>query len=104
MENAYLLATIFVALFGVLGAFDGVYFHLIKYRLYLYPESRLEHQIHTIRALVFIPMAYLFFVENVGGLLLHLALAVFVIDLILELFDILVEKDARRLLWGHFPS
>jgi hypothetical protein len=77
----YTAATILLGLFCALGVFDGLYFHLYKYKLHLYPSARREHLIHTLRAFVFVPMSFLLFVLNTGGLLLYLAIALVVLDL-----------------------
>ncbi len=50
-----------MVLFIALGTFDGLYFHLIKYKLHLLPAARREHLIHTARAFVFVPLSLLLF-------------------------------------------
>ena len=96
----YGMATALLVLFALFGAFDGVYFHMIKYRLHEHPPAQLEHQIHTFRGLLFIPIALIFFAWNSAGLLLWAGLGLLLIDLIAEVVDILVEKKAREGLGG----
>lgn len=99
----YQLATISFLLFVLLGAFDGIYFHMIKYRLFAHPPARFEHQLHTFRGILFIPITLIFFVWNSVGLLLWLGLLLLFIDFIAEIIDIIVEKAARAQLGGISP-
>ena len=99
-QTTHLAAAICLSLFGILGAFDGVYFHMIKYKLHLHPPATLEHQIHTFRGILFVPIVALFFYWNVSGALLWLGIALLFIDFIAELVDIAVEKEARAELGG----
>jgi hypothetical protein len=94
------LAAVCLALFCVLGVFDGVYFHLIRFRLHARAESRTEHLIHTVRAFVFVPIAILFFAFDARGRLLLLGLVVVAIDLVLEVVDILIERRSREGIGG----
>ena len=87
-------------MFALLGAFDGIYFHMLKYKLHEHPPARFEHQIHTFRGLMFIPIALIFFVWNSSGMLLWLGLTLLLVDFIAEIVDIMVEKDARKELGG----
>lgn len=96
----YQLATAALVLFALLGAFDGVYFHMIKYRLHEHPPARFEHLIHNFRGLLFLPIALIFFVWNSAGLLLWTGLLLLTVDMIAEVVDILVEKKARANLGG----
>ncbi|MES2856001.1 MAG: hypothetical protein V4692_09060 [Bdellovibrionota bacterium] len=97
MENA---TAILLILFCSLGVFDGLYFHIYKYRLHEHPSSRREHQIHTLRAFVFVPLSILLFVVPSGGYLLYGAIALVLLDLALELTDILEERVSRKPLGG----
>ena len=99
----YQLATAALILFALLGAFDGVYFHMIKYRLHEHPPARLEHFIHTFRGVLFLPITLIFFVWNSAGMLLWIGLTLLVVDMVAEIVDILVEKQAREDLGGISP-
>lgn len=92
--------TILLVLFVILGTFDGLYFHLYKYRLHLLPAARREHIIHTLRAFVFVPLSILLFVYNSSGLFLWAAIALVLVDAYLELIDILEERKSRAPLGG----
>ncbi len=89
-----------LALFALIGVFDGLYFHLWKFRLHEHPESRTEHRLHTARAFCFSAMGLLFYVVNAGGWLLWFAVTLLAADLALEVWDVLVEKEARAKLGG----
>ena len=38
-QTAHIATAICLTLFGVLGAFDGIYFHMIKYKLHQHPPA-----------------------------------------------------------------
>jgi hypothetical protein len=95
-----LATTALLILFCALGVFDGLYFHIHKYRLHEHESSKREHRIHTARAFVFVPMSLLIFVLHSGGLLLYAGIALVVFDLGLELIDILEERISRKPLGG----
>lgn len=86
--------------FCALGAFDGIYYHILKYKLHLHPETALEHKIHTLRGLVFSLLGVLLFALNASGTLLLLACLLVLADIILEIIDIKVEKNARAKIGG----
>jgi hypothetical protein len=94
------LAGACLALFCLLGVFDGLYFHLYRFRLHERAESRTEHLIHTVRAFVFVPIALLFFAFDARGPALLTGLALVALDLGLEAIDILVEKRSRAGIGG----
>jgi hypothetical protein len=85
MDN-YLLFTglTFLIIFSILSIIDGVYLHLIIYKLPEKNESKFEHITHTIRALLFIPTALAIFYWNISGKLLWMAGAFIALDLIVE--------------------
>ena len=52
MKKTLVVASL--ALFAAVGAYDGLYLHLWKYRLYAREESRREHALHTAVAFLFV--------------------------------------------------
>lgn len=96
----YTTIMVLMVLFIVLGTFDGLYFHLFKYKLHLLPAARREHIIHTVRAFVFVPLSLLLFVYNTAGILLWTAIALILLDAYLELIDILEERKSRASFGG----
>jgi hypothetical protein len=70
---------------------DGVLIHLVRERLHQRPETRVEHLIHTGRALLFPPILVLFF----GGAAPALGLAFLALDQLLEIWDMAIERRSR---------
>lgn len=70
---------------------DGIVVHLVRERLHRRPETRLEHAIHTGRAVVFPPILLLFF----GGAAPALGVAFLAVDQVLELADMAIERRSR---------
>lgn len=88
----------------LLGAVDGLYFHLRRYRLFAFPESRREHVIHTVRAvLVLPPLALLYLADAVGPCLWAAAAAIAVDQLMLAL-DLRAEATSRLRFGGLSPA
>lgn len=86
--------------FTVVAAIDGLYFHLMKYRLYRRPASRFEHLLHTWNAVLFVPLTALLFLIAPKGLLLWGALGLFGLTFLIEIADVLSEPKSRRDLGG----
>ena len=100
MEHLIAAATIFLMLFAAVGAYDGLYLHLWKYRLYAREESLYEHKLHTIVAFFFVPVVFLLFYGNFGGLALWAAVLFIGIELVVEMMDVLEENGSRAGLGG----
>ena len=80
-----------LALLAALAFVDGVLVHLVRERLHRRPGTRVEHLIHTGRALVFPPILFWFF----GGAGVALGVALLVVDQALELADLAIERRSR---------
>jgi hypothetical protein len=78
------------------GALDGLYFHLWKFRLYARPQSRTEHLTHTVRACLLGPILWLAFVAPRLDLLVMLV----AVDTVVVLADVWLETESRRDLGG----
>jgi hypothetical protein len=70
---------------------DGVLVHLVREKLHARPETRLEHWIHTGRAVVFPPILALFFAGGAPAL----GVAFLAIDQALEVADMAIERRSR---------
>jgi len=86
-----------------IGAIDGIYFHLWKFRLYAQPQSRLEHLAHAARAVLMVPTLWVAFFADIRsriGVLLMLIGA----DLAVALWDVFLERRSRTSMGGmpHF--
>jgi hypothetical protein len=99
-ENLMSAATVFLILFGFVAAFDGLYLHLWKYRLYARPESRREHKLHTAQGILFIPVVFFLFYKNFGGLALWAGVVFIALEQVVEIMDVLDENDSRASLGG----
>jgi hypothetical protein len=99
MEFGFLICTVLLGGFALLGMVDGVYLHLARYQLHLHPESRWEHLTHTLRALFFPGMLYWLFAGQ-GELSFWIGLALVLMDLVVTLVDTLLEKDSRSFMGG----
>jgi hypothetical protein len=86
--------------FTTIASIDGLYFHLYRYRLYRRAASRYEHLLHTINAVLFVPLLLLCFCLQPLGLWRWLALALFLFTLCIEILDVRCEAASRRDLGG----
>lgn len=100
MSNLYLPSTVALLLFLVLGAVDGLFLHLWRYRLYARPASRREHGYHTIAALTFAATLPAVFLWETGGLLLWIGVVLIGAEMVVSLADMLAEGDSRAELGG----
>lgn len=93
----WLSLVLMVAFFAV-AALDGVYFHLWKFRLFARPESRVEHALHTARALLAPPIVWLLYIAPPGPLL---TVGVLIgLDQLAAVVDVLIEPKSRKSLGG----
>ena len=99
-EHLIAAATVFLVLFGAVGAYDGLYLHLWKYRLHAREESRYEHKLHTVVAILFLPVVWLLFSNNFGGLALWTGVFFVALSFVVEMMDVLAENDSRATLGG----
>jgi hypothetical protein len=88
----------------LLGAIDGVYFHLRRYRLFAFPESRGEHLLHTVRAFLVLPPLALLYLADAAGLWLWIAAAAIALDQLMLGLDLREEATSRRRFGGLAPA
>jgi len=88
----------------LLGAVDGLYFHLRRYRLFAVPESRGEHVLHTLRAFLVLPPLALLYLADAAGLCLWTAAAAIAIDQLMLALDLREETTSRRRFGGLAPA
>lgn len=86
--------------FTGIASIDGLYFHLYRYRLYQRPESLYEHRLHTLNAVLFVPLTALVFCTQPLGLWRVLALLLFGASVGIEILDVRCEEASRRTLGG----
>lgn len=100
METAFLISIILLLLFSVLAFFDGIYLHLLKYRLHAIPDSKFEHLTHTLRAFLFVGVVYTMYMNLENNFLFYFGIIFVVLDLIVLFIDAFVEKDSRNFMGG----
>lgn len=87
-------------LFAALAAVDGLVLHLWRFRLYAFSDSRREHALHTLRAVLFVPILILLFARDSLGFALWTGVAIALVDTGIELWDTFIEPASRRALGG----
>ncbi len=99
MEVAFITTTSLLAAFVILALFDGLYLHLIRYKLHEHKESRHEHISHTIRAILFPIILYVLYLGNSDGAF-YIGMTVVIIDILVLGADAYMEKDSRAFMGG----
>lgn len=104
MNQTLMTASSWILLvFLLLSAFDGIYYHLWKFRLQERKDSKFEHITHTLRAALFVPTIILVYWIGLQSYILWVALAILAFDLVTEVLDVLNENESRATL-GGLPS
>jgi hypothetical protein len=93
-------ALVCLEIFALVAMIDGLWFHLIKYQLFIRPESRYEHRLHTIHAVFFPFLVYLLFLRQVSGLFLWMTVALVATDFAVEMMDVVCERASRASIGG----
>lgn len=100
MEHLIFAAAVLLLSYGLLAGADGLYLHIWKYQLHERPESYKEHLAHTARALVFLPIVLLMYLQPPAGPTLWVAAGLIAVDLVLAVGDVLEEPGSRASLGG----
>lgn len=100
METAFILLTILLVLFALLGLYDGFYLHIFKYQLFNRKESSFEHLTHTIRALLFPAILYFLYLATNSTVSFYIGLTLVLIDVVVLGIDAFVENDSRKFMGG----
>ncbi len=100
MPDLMIPSSILIAVFALLAAVDGLFFHLWKYKLHRWRDTRWEHQLHTARAVLFPGVVALLWLQNSAGVALWAAAGLLATDLVIQMVDVLVERDARTRFGG----
>jgi hypothetical protein len=93
-------ATVLLLIFAGLSLVDGLYIHLWRLRLHARPESYREHLWHTARAILFSPIVLLLFAAPTAGAVLWIGIALFAVDQVVELLDVVEERPSRASIGG----
>lgn len=97
-----LAAALALLAFGPLSMLDGIYLHLVRYRLWARPDSQREHLLHTARSVLFLPVV-LWVLSDATGLAFALGMLALLVDQAVEIADVLEER-ASRASTGGLPS
>ncbi|WP_437869427.1 hypothetical protein [Sorangium sp. So ce363] len=97
------IASILLAVYAAVGAIDGIYFHLWKYRLFANDASRREHHLHTIHAALFAIVIGTLYLAPSAGLLLWAGVGAFAASFVVAILDVLEERSSRENLGGLTP-
>ena len=100
MDHLVILGFVFLNLFMVLGSVDLFYFHMWKYKLHTRAESRYEHKLHMAFAFLMVPVAFLLYYQNFGGIALWAGVFFVGAALGTELLDVFSEGDSRASIGG----
>ena len=93
-------ALVCLEVFALVAIIDGIYFHLMKYRLFAHRDSRYEHVLHTIHALFFPFLVVLLFLRELAGAALWATVALVAADFVVEMLDVVCERESRAALGG----
>jgi hypothetical protein len=99
-----LASAVLLVLFSAIASTDSLYFHTYKYRLHTRPKSRFEHYLHTANIVLFVPQTWLLFCNRPAGAWLILAAALTLATFLVEITDVLCERDSRADLGGLIPA
>lgn len=87
-------------LFTVIAGIDGIYIHLIRYKLHERQKSRYEHTLHTINVTLYLPLVTLLYCFSPTGIYLWLCMLLFTASFGVELLDVRCERASREDLGG----
>jgi len=85
---------------GFVGAFDGLYYHLYKFRLYRQPSARTETVTHLVRGALFAVVLWTLAHYAPAGGWYWSFIAVFAVELTDDVIDVLIEPASRKPLGG----
>jgi hypothetical protein len=97
-------ALICLEVFAAVAMIDGLYFHLMKYRLFARPDSQYEHRLHTLHALMFPILVLFLFLRDVSGQFLWIVVGLVAIDFGVEMLDVVCERASRAAIGGLSSS
>jgi hypothetical protein len=83
-----------------IGAFDVLYYHIWRFRLYERPSSRAETVTHLVRGFVFAAIAWLIANYRLSGTWFWLAAGLLSVDFANSAVDVALERGSRAALGG----
>lgn len=103
MNHLFAAGAVLFACFATIAMLDGAYLHIYKYKLHTRRESYVEHVTHTLHAILFPAIVFLLLFRNRAGLALYAAVVIVLVDVGIESWDVLIERDSRASLGGLSP-
>ena len=85
---------------GFIGVFDEAYFHQYKGNILKRRECFFENTLHLLRSYCFSAIFFIFALFEFSGGYTFILIALFMIDLMVGAFDILVEEKSREFQGG----
>lgn len=89
-----------MAIYAVFGFLDAILLHLWKFQLYKFNETKKEHLLHSIRALLFPFIILGLLVFELQGIYLYAFLGIMGLDLVFQILDMWIERNARNRFGG----
>lgn len=106
MPDLLVISASFWMLTLVVGAMDGLYFHLWKLQLFRRTESRREHLAHGLRAVLMAPTAFVALCDATSlphSIRVFSLLGLIVVDAAVGVWDVLLERRSRVRTGGLQP-
>jgi hypothetical protein len=97
------LPLLLMAIAAPLGSFDVIYYHLWKFRLHRQPGARAETVTHLVRGALFAGGAWMIATHRLSGAWFWAVGALFVLDFLNNVADVLLEPRSRAPLGGVPP-
>jgi hypothetical protein len=101
-DDLHLATALLLCLYAGLGGIDGLWLHLVVYRLHRHAPR--EHRIHTVRAVLMPAIILLFISPAASGGWLWMGAALALVDLGMVAWDAAVETASRRFQHGLPPG
>lgn len=95
-----IFSCLFLLIYLVIAVIDGFYFHIYKYKLYAREDSKKEHLLHTLNAILFPLSIFFVFCDKFKGIFLYFGILLLILSLIIEFFDLYEESKSRKSLGG----
>ncbi len=99
-DNSLLFTVLIMNIVAPIGAFDVLYYHIWKFRLYDRHESRWETVTHLVRELIFAVILVLLFNYRPQGAWFGLLVVLAVLDFANNAIDTFLESASRAALGG----
>ena len=92
------ISLLFFAVFLLVAAVDGIYYHLHRFRLWAQRDTWREHVLHTVRAALVPAMLWALFAAR--GPVAPLLAVLVGVDVVVTLIDVRAERTSRRRFGG----